>query len=202
MNIDDREDEAWVERVAATLRATPGADREGEARVMARIREEASRKASAGRGRAPAWWRWWLHPRPIALPPLVPVAAACALVALLLLWMRAETRPAASPVPVAQFATQTARTAARPVPFVCVAAEARRVSVVGDFNDWNPEANPLERSGRRGAWSGLLWLPPGVYEYAFVIDGRLQAADDARPAGPPDDFGVTNSVLIVRQESI
>jgi hypothetical protein len=199
MKQTDGDDEPLFERIGAALRDPLPADAESEARLVARLRAEPASRAGVPGARR----RWWLlRPRMFVVPPLVPLATAGVVAALLILWLRAERRPDAAIAPPAQFVAQSSKVDRQPVPFVCVAAQAAQVSVVGDFNDWNPRSSPLERAGRQGAWTGLLWLPPGVYEYAFVIDGRLQSADDARPAAPPDEFGVSNSVLIVGSESI
>ena len=41
--------------------------------------------------------------------------------------------------------------------FAVWAPNAASVSVVGDFNGWNPQSNPLEaRADSSGIWSGLL----------------------------------------------
>lgn len=212
MTTTERDDESLFERIGATLREPSPEDAASEARLIARWRAEtasertagpAGRRRGRGAGRAGGGIGGWLfRPRVFVLPPLVPIGTIGAVAALLLLWMRAERVPPPLPAPPARLVAEAPAIRPEPVSFVCVAPKAEQVSVVGDFNDWNPQAHPLERSGRQGAWSGLLWLPPGVYEYAFVIDGKLRSADDARPTGPPDDFGVSNSVLIVGAESI
>ena len=62
------------------------------------------------------------------------------------------------------------------VRFAVWAPNARRVSVVGDFNGWNAEASDLQRIGDTGVWAAFL---PGVregdrYKYAiWQADGRL-----------------------------
>jgi 1,4-alpha-glucan branching enzyme len=47
---------------------------------------------------------------------------------------------------------------------------ARFVSIVGDFNNWNPENDILTR-GKDGIWRLEKKLFPGVYRYKYVIDG-------------------------------
>lgn len=87
------------------------------------------------------------------------------------------------------------------VPTLRVRAPAARVvAVVGDFNGWNPAADPLVR-GPDGWWSVVLHLPAGVYQYSFWIDGELvPPAGDA--ATVPDGFGGRNGVLVVPQRSL
>ena len=48
---------------------------------------------------------------------------------------------------------------------------ARFVSIVGDFNNWNPEDDLLEK-GPDGVWRLRKRLLPGLYRYSFIIDGE------------------------------
>ncbi len=48
--------------------------------------------------------------------------------------------------------------------------EASFVSVVGDFNNWNPENDPLERT-QKGIWKKKINISPGTYRYKFIVDG-------------------------------
>lgn len=85
------------------------------------------------------------------------------------------------------------RYSGRPVRF-SLAASAGQVSLVGDFNNWDPAAQPLRR--RDGAWSVTLHLPPGRYRYAFVVDGDLWYNDPGHPVAQ-DEFGTPTSVITV-----
>jgi 1,4-alpha-glucan branching enzyme len=80
------------------------------------------------------------------------------------------------------------------VRFVYVAPGATSVSLVGDFNQWNPTAKPLRRLGD-GTWITDVPLPPGRYAYAFVVDGKV-VVDPAAPRAT-GEFG-ENSVVMVR----
>jgi len=80
------------------------------------------------------------------------------------------------------------------VTFALAAPAAGRVALIGDFNDWNPEANPLRRDD--GEWSVTLKLKPGRYRYSFVVDGSSWRADPRTPAAD-DDFGAPTSVITV-----
>jgi hypothetical protein len=82
------------------------------------------------------------------------------------------------------------------VRFVLVAPYASRVSLVGDFNKWNPSAMPMRRSADGRAWLLDVPLPPGRHVYSFVVDGDL-APDPAAPRAGDDDFGVPSSVVLV-----
>jgi 1,4-alpha-glucan branching enzyme len=55
--------------------------------------------------------------------------------------------------------------------FVCVAPLARRVTLVGDFNDWQPEAFPMKRQPD-GNWALQIALGYGAHHYQFLVDGK------------------------------
>lgn len=75
-----------------------------------------------------------------------------------------------------------------------VSAPAREVALVGDFNNWDPAANRLERQGR--TWNLTLRLPPGRYRYAYLVDGQRWLPDPGFPAAG-DDFGTPTAVITV-----
>jgi 1,4-alpha-glucan branching enzyme len=60
----------------------------------------------------------------------------------------------------------------RAMNFVCNAPQAHSVSLVGDFNDWNPNAHPMKRMPD-GAWMATVELRHGHHRYAFLVDGNL-----------------------------
>ena len=74
-----------------------------------------------------------------------------------------------------------------------------KVSVVGDFNDWDVAATPLTSAG--GVWSGQLDVPFGRHDYAFVVDGERWVRDPNAPQAPADEFGSGYSVLVVDENS-
>ena len=82
------------------------------------------------------------------------------------------------------------------VTFVLQADSAAAVSVVGDFNQWDPETTPLTR-GTSGTWSVTLSLPPGRYRFSFLLDGRTWRADPGRPPVPDPDFQIPTSLVQV-----
>jgi hypothetical protein len=84
-----------------------------------------------------------------------------------------------------------------PVRFTVAAPQAASVSIVGDFNHWNPTTLPMTRSADGKHWEVEVRLPLGRYSYAFLIDGKI-SPDPAAPQGAGDDFGAPNSVLMVR----
>jgi 1,4-alpha-glucan branching enzyme len=71
------------------------------------------------------------------------------------------------------------------VHFAVWAPNATRVSVIADFNDWNPATHPLEHRGASGVWEGFV---PGaregaLYKYRIVGPGGRYRADKADPHG-------------------
>ena len=82
------------------------------------------------------------------------------------------------------------------VTFRLDAPEAKSVTLVGDFNNWDPNARRLQR-GKEGSWKGILRLTPGVYQYKFVVDGLEWWEDPANPQRVPNNYGTMNSVCEV-----
>jgi len=60
----------------------------------------------------------------------------------------------------------------RSVNFVCDAPQAQSVTLVGDFNNWNPYSHPLKQQPD-GAWLLRPELKHGHHRYAFLVDGEL-----------------------------
>ena len=81
--------------------------------------------------------------------------------------------------------------------FAVWAPNAASVSVVGDFNDWDPRATPLH-PGTDGVWTATLPLRPGRYRYTFIVDGSWRR-DPAAPRALEDDFGRPTSVITIAQ---
>jgi 1,4-alpha-glucan branching enzyme len=81
-----------------------------------------------------------------------------------------------------------------PVRFALRVPASSEVALVGDFNDWRRDADPLARGN--GEWSVTLKLRPGRYRYSFLVDGHRWVADQSTPAGD-DDFGTPTSVITV-----
>jgi 1,4-alpha-glucan branching enzyme len=67
--------------------------------------------------------------------------------------------------------------------FAVWAPNAKQVSVVGDFNDWDSESHPLRHRGRSGIWEGFV---PGVgkgalYKYHIVSRYGAYRVDKTDP---------------------
>jgi len=141
-----------------------------------------------GGGRASAAWRWLARPRAVPLSPLGGLGIAALLAALVL---ALPGRRPGSPSP------PSAERAMREFQFVVVEPHAARVSLVGDFNDWDAARTPMRRMQGGSVWTAVVPLPPGRYRYAFLVDGTRWLADPTAPASRDDEFGTPSSVVTV-----
>jgi 1,4-alpha-glucan branching enzyme len=81
------------------------------------------------------------------------------------------------------------------IKFEFSAPEAKEVSLVGSFNQWNSQANPMKKD-KKGIWKVALSLEPGRYEYRFLVDGNWEN-DPSCPCCVTNEFGGENCVKIV-----
>ena len=99
-------------------------------------------------------------------------------------------------------AAATAEAARTKPEFMVYAPEAKTVSLAGTFNDWSLDATPLNRDAE-GTWRLTLDLPPGRYEYKFIINGKwccepgFDPAYDGRAGCVCNEHGTMNRVLDV-----
>ena len=82
--------------------------------------------------------------------------------------------------------------AGRPWQFRLRAPEAQRVALVGDFNAWDPQVQPMQPIGD-GWWETELTLPAGSYLYAYWVDGVLVTPPAAQRT-VEDGFGGYNGL--------
>lgn len=81
------------------------------------------------------------------------------------------------------------------VPFEFSSPEAKEVYLVGEFNNWDTQAN-LMKKDRNGLWKTTLSLKPGRYEYRFLVDA-IWTNDIFCSGCVPNEFGSQNCVKIV-----
>ena len=62
------------------------------------------------------------------------------------------------------------------VTFALHAPEKHFISLIGDFNRWDPSADPLHYS-TNGTWWLTRPLPPGEHRYQYLVDGTRRLAD-------------------------
>ena len=82
--------------------------------------------------------------------------------------------------------------------FSLLAPQAKAVLVTGSFCEWQTHSHHL-RKDNTGTWKATLSLPPGRYEYRFVVDGEWQD-DPSCSERDPNPFGTDNCVLEVERE--
>jgi 1,4-alpha-glucan branching enzyme len=75
--------------------------------------------------------------------------------------------------------------------------DAKRVNLVGDFNDWSPTADPMTDENGDGEYTLFYPLGVGTYAYKFLVDGKNWVADPANPTSEPDGFNGRNSIVKV-----
>ena len=171
-----------IERIARHLRRPVRIDPALDSRVMREITTAPQPRGATLLG---ATWRWLRRPHQVTLTPLGGLAAAAAL-ALVVLLSRTDSQSPAPP-----------QTESRAFQFVLVAPRATHVSLVGDFNDWDPTRTPMRRAGSEALWTVVVPLAPGRYHYAFFVDGARWLADPSAPVARDEDYGAPSSVLTV-----
>jgi hypothetical protein len=82
------------------------------------------------------------------------------------------------------------------VEFRLEAPRARAVAVVGDWNEWDPQADRLSDRDGDGVWEITVRLIPSrEYRYQFQVDGETWVPDPHAPLTIDDGFGGRTSVL-------
>lgn len=184
---DDRE---WS-RIEQELRRQPAVSRAAIAQIMTRIHEAPSP------GPLARLWSWMAAPR-FSLSPIGAIGAAVLLVGVAVgVARRTPSSPANPSPPVTRVLASSPGANRQDVQFVLVANAASDVRIVGDFNDWDARATPMQRSGSAGVWSVVVPLAPGRHVYAFVVDGKQWVPDAAAPRAPENEFGTPNSIVMV-----
>ena len=58
----------------------------------------------------------------------------------------------------------------KPINFYCQNRTAKSVSVIGEFNHWNPMVHPMQRR-EDGWWFVSIPMSHGHHQYLFLVDG-------------------------------
>jgi hypothetical protein len=120
----------------------------------------------------------------------------------------ASTQPAAAPASAAPPAVGKPAQATTPGPNLTPdgvvfnykpAIKSKQIFLAGNFNDWNPSNDKylLKDDDGDGTWSITVKLPPGTYQYKYVIDGQW-TKDPNSPSDAPDGFGGRNGKFDVK----
>ena len=189
------EDNVKIRDVARALREPVRVDASFNERVMRVVRELPKHSRLS-------FWRRWAMPRTITVRPLAAslVAASLVVFALVGLWhVSDDLDRAAKPIAKAIFPPKVAPD--QHVQFVLVAPDAKKVAVVGDFNGWDPSHSAYQAQHRGGGvWSVMASVPVGHHRYSFVVDDSLWVADPTAPRVVDNDFGTTNSAIVVEEQ--
>ena len=186
-----------VERALESLRELPTVDIEAVSRIVAAAARTRAQDAAPNDDdlllEAPTpRSRRWVYSTVAAAAIIVAVGGA-------FVWQSRQ--------PVAPIATNDAtyvqttisrdalENAAVPTQFV-YDGPARRVVLVGDFNNWDEKANALEREPGSSLWSVTVPIQRGRHIYAFLVDS-VWTVDKRAPVASDPDFGVTGSVILV-----
>lgn len=187
-------DDPSLDRLVDVLREPPPVRPEWRASLdTALARERVGRQPIE---RAPAWPapRWSVRPVHAIAAAIAFMVIGAAGATLVLARRGAETRLAAAPAPATATTQDRAPVTVR---FLLVAPSAHRVSVVGDFNGWDPAATPMRRSAAADdRWIVQIPVQPGRHVYAFYVDGDI-LSDPTAPRAHEEDFGVPQSLLLV-----
>jgi hypothetical protein len=186
--MDHPNEDEFASRIVEPLRAPERVDATFEARAMSAVhaaaREEAVRNAARP---------WWIRSQTVRVTPLATLALAAGFAAIVfatpsLLKLRSQTSPVAARVDTVHV-----------VRFVLVDPDARRVALVGNFNQWQKNATLMHATGTAGVWTVDVSLRNGRHEYAFIVydkDGEHWLADPFADQ-VKDDFGTESSVISV-----
>ena len=80
--------------------------------------------------------------------------------------------------------------------FAIKALGAHDVKLAGDFNSWVPDRDVLSLKEEGGVWKKFVLLPPGSYQYKFVVDDEWRE-DPNNGLTVQDSLGGQSSVVVV-----
>jgi hypothetical protein len=76
--------------------------------------------------------------------------------------------------------------------FVYFSSKAKKVSLIGDFNNWTEQ--PMRKVGKN-RWEISIEIPEGVYLYNFVVDGKIILDPNNKKPPKLSERGYKSSVL-------
>ena len=91
--------------------------------------------------------------------------------------------------------SEEAKPKTKKVQFNLYAPEAKRVFLVGDFNNWDVDNLPM-KNAKKGTWETNFALTPGRHEYRFWVDGVWHDDPNAHER-VENPFGSQNCVRII-----
>ena len=77
-----------------------------------------------------------------------------------------------------------------------IANEAKQISLLGEFNDWNKEETPLKKQ-KDGTFKAILELEIDKdYQFKYLIDGDLWINDEAADKYVPAGIGAEENSVV------
>jgi len=190
----DSERHPYIELIAREARRPVVVDPAARARVMAAVR------AQPLPGPRSWLWRRIVAPRSFTLSPITGALLAASLVGIGVISNALVNRDGQSPAGQVPPVAQRRPVSDTVVKFVFLAPQASKVSLVGDFNDWDAAKSPMVRIANSGLWTVTLPLTAGRHVYAYDVDG-VWYADPNAPVAGDDGFGHASSVRVVTKGS-
>ena len=200
----DTDHDPLLQRAIDELRQVPPLDRDAVRRVVS-----AAAAARLSAADEPVFVERAARGRSIRMWSAIGMAAAAAIVGFVARgqWRTGDDRTSVAPTiastpsaPATALQTAGASDAdAKPIlqQFVFDNSRAKRVSVVGDFNTWNPTSAVMTRSSDGGLWSAIIPITPGRHIYAFMVDDSVFTLDPRAPKVRDADLGTDGSVVLV-----
>ena len=111
--------------------------------------------------------------------------------------VQVASSPVAAPLLHVDNSPDVRMSVAVPVSIVFEARNAKSVTIVGDFNNWDETTSPMRRFGTDGPWTVTVRATPGRHVYAFLVDGTTLVADPRASRARDLDYGGDASVLMV-----
>ncbi len=201
---DEDQESPEIQWIAREARRPVAVDPTARDRLFAAVRAEPV-PARGGRLLGTAWF---VEGRRWSMSPLTTAALAAGLVGIGVIAGHQLSGSSRADRPIGQEIPVVSSMPAHPVSdstdkvrvFVLHAPEAKQVTLVGDFNQWNVNATPMVRADHGGVWTVAVPLSAGRHTYSFVVkeNGNEQwRSDPADPIAADDGFGRTNSVVLV-----
>jgi len=84
-----------------------------------------------------------------------------------------------------------------PVAFALYSKDAMSVNLIGSFNGWKPEGYAMQLDKKRNRWVIDINIPPGRYEYSFLINHNQAVPDPNATIYKDDGFDSHNSLIFI-----
>src|SRR5215471_13958867 len=155
----DSERHPYVEYIAHEARRPVVTDLAARERIMAAVRAEPLPR------RRSVLWERIVAPRSFTLSPMTSSLIAAGLIGIgVLAGALASNRDGRPPAGRGLLVADRLPVSDTVVRFVFVAPNAGKVSLVGDFNDWDETGSPMMQADKDGRWSVTLPLSIGRHQ--------------------------------------